>query len=52
MKTVNKTSDIVKSKVRINPDLKTNPTDPFIKRKIEKVTNILKNLNEPLLYEN
>lgn len=37
------------TKVTINPNLKSNPTDPYIQKKIEKATQILNTLKEPLV---
>jgi len=43
-----KTAKIVSPKVTINPKLKSNPTDPFIQKKIAKATEILNSLKEPI----
>ena len=37
------------TKVTINPKLKSNPTDPYIQKKIEKAAQILSDLKEPLV---
>ena len=44
-----KSMEILTSKVSINPKLKSNPTDPFIQKKIEKATNLLSSLKKPFL---
>ena len=36
---------------RVNPDLKSNPNDPYIQKKIARATEILANLKEPLTEE-
>lgn len=37
------------TKVTINPNLKSNPKDHYIQKKIEKATQILSTLKEPLV---
>ncbi len=44
-----KTAKIPAPQITINPKLESNPLDPFIQKKIEKATQILNNLKEPLL---
>jgi hypothetical protein len=42
-----KSLEILTPKVTVNPKLKSNPNDPFIKKKIEKATELLNSLKKP-----
>lgn len=43
-----KSTKIFTPKVSINPNLKSNPADPFIQKKIEKATALLNSLKKPI----
>lgn len=45
-----KTAKILAPKVTVNPQLKSNPTDPFIQKKIEKATSLLNSLKKPIKF--
>ena len=48
MKVKAKTLELLKPKVTLNQKIKSNPSDPFIQKKLEKATELLKSLKEPL----
>ena len=45
-----KTARLISPKVTINPNLKSNPSDPFIQKKIEKATALLSSLKNPIQF--
>ena len=45
-----KTARMISPKVTINPNLKSNPTDPFILKKIEKATALLSGLKKTIQF--
>jgi hypothetical protein len=45
-----KSTKILTPKITINPNLKSNPTDPFIQKKIEKAAALLNSLNKPIQF--
>ncbi|WP_435355941.1 hypothetical protein [Emticicia sp. SJ17W-69] len=45
-----KTAKVLTPKVTINPKLKSNPSDPFIQKKIEKATALLNSLKKPIQF--
>lgn len=45
-----KTAKMNTPKFTINPSIKSNPSDPFIQKKIEKATALLNSLKKPLQF--
>ena len=41
-------TNLEKPKASVNPKLKSNSTDPYIQKKVEKATQLLSNLKKPL----